>query len=75
MEANLTFKLPEEESEFKSAISGGHYKTVILNVKNELRRIVKYGAMTEEKKEIYKEVHDFINNELESKDLFTPEFY
>lgn len=46
MKMTLTFDLPEEKYESEMAVHGGDWHSVVYDVANELRRLVKYEINT-----------------------------
>jgi hypothetical protein len=62
--AMLRFDLPEEETEFQSAIHGADYKAILWNIDQMLRSHVKHGEHEPQAKAAYQEVRDFLRGEL-----------
>ena len=65
----LTFDLPEEEEDFRSAQEGSGWKYLILDILNHLRSEIKYASISEEKKAAYEEVRELIWNSIEERKL------
>ena len=67
--ASLQFDLPEESSEFMTAVRGGEYKTILWNIDQMLRSHVKYGEHSPEAREAYQTVRDFLISELNDRGI------
>lgn len=70
MKATLTFDLPDENTEFKLAINGHNYYSVLWNVDQKLRGLIKHGDITDEQYKIYDNIRDMIRVEMEKDGLF-----
>lgn len=62
--AILRFSLPEEESEFKSAIQGLEAKSVLWDIDQRCRSLLKHGDPTEEEARMAQEIRDMIPSHL-----------
>lgn len=62
--AMLKFDLPEEDTEFQSAVHGAAYKAILWNLDQMLRSHVKYGGHDALANAAYQEVRDFLRGEL-----------
>lgn len=58
MNIRLEFDLPDEEYEFRSAINGHKYRSVLIDLDNHLRSKLKYSDLTEVQDDIYEEVRE-----------------
>lgn len=56
--ATLTFSLPEQETEFRTAIDGCHYKGALWDFSQWLRNKLKYGDHPAEVKKMLGAVHE-----------------
>ena len=65
----LTFDLPEEEEDFRSAQEGSGWKHLLMDILNHLRAEINHGSITEEKKAAYEEVRELIWNSIEDRNL------
>jgi hypothetical protein len=67
MKATLEFNLPDEQSEFESAVNGHLYKHVVWDIDNYLRSKLKYSDLTDTEYTIYDDIRtvlwEFINAE------------
>ena len=58
--ATLRFTLPEEQDDFHSAISGGMAKSVLWEIDQRCRSLVKYGEPTDEARRLAEEIRELI---------------
>lgn len=56
MKATLEFNLPEEESEFNTALCGHKYKQALSDVASHLRHLYKYTNLPEEQYKLVMEI-------------------
>lgn len=61
MTIRIEFNLPEEEYEFKGAINGDKYRSVLIDMDNHLRSKLKYSELTETKYDVYEEIRNKLN--------------
>lgn len=63
--ATLKFNLPEEENEYNDAVNGGKYVSIIQELDNYLRGIIKYEDASNAKEKLrhqhFQEVRDKIH--------------
>ena len=62
--AILRFSLPEEESEFNSAQQGREAKSVLWDIDQRCRSLLKHGDPTEEEARLAQEIRDMIPSHL-----------
>lgn len=61
MKATLTFNLPDEAQEFRTAIDGWKWKSALNELSEELRSRVKFdNNMSEDQREAYQQVREKI---------------
>ena len=61
MKATITFNLPDEAQEFRTAIDGWKWKSALNELSEELRSRVKFdNNMSEEHREAYQQVREKI---------------
>lgn len=61
MKATLTFNLPDESQEFRTAIDGWKWKSALNELSEELRSKAKWdNNMSEEQREAYQQVREKI---------------
>ncbi len=58
--AILKFKLPDEQEEFKDALNGGKYLSVIQDLDEFFRQEIKHGNESDEKKDAF----EFVRKEI-----------
>jgi len=58
--ATLEFNLPEERSEFMTALHGGHYESCLCDIDNLCRQIVKHGQNSEETIKLAEQIRGLI---------------
>jgi len=67
MNVQIEFILPDEEYDFKGAIYGDKYRSILIELDNHLRHKLKYSELTDTQFEVYDELRDklyeLINNE------------
>lgn len=67
--ATLNFKLPEEQYEYKNAIHGGDWKSIVYEVSMFLRNKLKYGHEFKDANEALEAVRDELWNECKDANL------
>lgn len=65
----LSFDLPEEEQEFRTAQDAGEWRVVVLDVLEHLRSQLKYQELSEQKAAAYEEFRELIWNTLSDRGL------
>jgi glutamate-1-semialdehyde aminotransferase len=58
--ATLKFQLPEEEGDFKSAIQGREAKTILWEIDQRLRSLLKHGEPNEQEARLAEEIREMI---------------
>lgn len=61
MKAKLTFNLPEDEHEWNNAVNSNNMYLALWEIQQEIRRVWKYGELTEEQFEIVQQIYDKVN--------------
>lgn len=65
-QATLTFNLPEEESEFRTALNGGRYSLALGEIIKEFRDTLKYrDDLTKTQRAVYEELQTKIHRIIE----------
>ena len=64
MRAILKFKLPEEEAEYKMAVHGADYHSVLWNLDQHLRNFLKYGHQFSDVDSALEYIRKYIAEEL-----------
>ena len=62
--ATLEFNLPEDGDDFRYAINGEAYREALLNIREDVRQIWKYRALSEKEYEIVDEIYQMINERI-----------
>lgn len=61
MKAKLTFDLPEDEHEWENVVNANNMYCAIWEIQQEIRRVWKYGELTEGQFEIVQQIYDKVN--------------
>ena len=61
MKAKLTFNLPEDKHEWDNAVNANNMYCAIWEIQQEIRRVWKYGELTEGQFEIVEQIYDKVN--------------
>lgn len=61
MKAKLTFNLPEEQHEWENVVNANNMYCAIWEIQQEIRRVWKYGELTEGQFEIVQQIYDKVN--------------
>jgi hypothetical protein len=69
VKAILEFNLPEEQYEFRCALNGARWRSVVEDLDNELRSILKYGTAPQESEESLQQLRDKLHLFLEEEGL------
>jgi hypothetical protein len=62
--AILEFNLPEDGDDFRYAINGEAYREALNNIREDVRQIWKYRALSEKEYEIVDEIYQMINQRI-----------
>jgi glutamate-1-semialdehyde aminotransferase len=62
--AFIRFRLPEEQSEFETAIQGGRAKSALWDIDQECRSLLKYGEPTKAEAALAERIRALIPSEL-----------
>ena len=62
--ATLEFNLPEDGDDFRYAINGEAYREALHNIREDVRQIWKYRALSEKEYEIVDEIYQMINQRI-----------
>ncbi len=65
----LSFDLPEEEQEFRSAQEGGEWRIVMMDLLEHIRSQLKYQNLPDQKAAAYEEFRELIWNTLSDRGL------
>ena len=60
----IEFEIPEDQGELDAALRGREAISVLWEVDQRLRGLLKHGELTEEQTELAREIRDMIPNEL-----------
>jgi hypothetical protein len=71
MKVTLTFDLPEDASEYQSAIAGDDYRSVLDEIDEWLRQKVKYPSekQTDEETDCYRKAREHLSKLLNEREL------
>jgi|LakMenEpi08Jun12_1017391.scaffolds.fasta_scaffold00035_32 hypothetical protein len=61
MKAKLTFNLPEDQHEWENAVNANNMYLALWEIQQEIRRVWKYGELTEGQFEIVQQIYDKVN--------------
>lgn len=61
MKAKLTFDLPEDKYEWENVVNANNMYCAIWEIQQEIRRVWKYGELTEGQFEIVQQIYDKVN--------------
>lgn len=61
MKAILEFNLPDDKHEWDNAINADNMYCVIWDIRQEIRRVWKYGELSEEQFTIVEQIYDKVN--------------
>lgn len=61
MKAILEFNLPEDKNEWDNAVNANNMYCAIWDIRQEIRRVWKYGELTEGEFEIVQQIYDKVN--------------
>lgn len=61
MKASLEFELPVEYSEFRACLDGPDALSVLWEVDQRLRSLIKYGELAESAEDALQDVRDFLH--------------
>ena len=62
--ATLEFNLPEDGDDFRYAINGEEYYIALNNIREDVRQIWKYRALSEKEYELADEIYQMINERI-----------
>ena len=62
--AILEFNLPEDGDDFRHAVNGHEYHIALNNIREDVRQIWKYRALSEKEYEIVDEIYQMINERI-----------
>lgn len=62
MKAQLTFNLPEDQHEWENVVNANNMYCAIWDIQQEIRRVWKYGELTEGQFEIVEQIYDKVND-------------
>lgn len=69
MKAILEFNLPDDKEEYEMTVSAMKYFTVIWEMKQELRKKIKYSELSEAEYEAYEKIQEFFVELLNTSDI------
>jgi len=61
MKAKLTFNLPEDQHEWDNVVNANNMYCALWDIQQEIRRVWKYGELTEGQFEIVEQIYDKVN--------------
>ena len=64
MKATLTFTIPDEQAEFDAALRGREALTILHEIDQRLRSLLKYGSPTVEESRLAESIREMIPAEL-----------
>ena len=62
--ATLRYTLPDEQAEFDAARLGGEAKSILWDIDQRLRRVLKYAEPSEETRRLAEEIREMIPGEM-----------
>jgi hypothetical protein len=73
--AYLRFRLPQEQQEYDDAVTGREWRSVVQEMDEELRRVIKYGEekTTPEERELYGRIRQRLWEMREERGLTKPD--
>ena len=69
MKAKLTFNLPDDEHEWNYAVNSNNMYLALWEIQQEIRRVWKYGELTEGQFEIVQQIYDKVNDIINENNL------
>lgn len=69
MKAKLTFNLPEDQHEWDNAVNANNMYCALWEIHEEIRRVWKYGELTEGQFEIVEQIYDKVNEIINENNL------
>ena len=69
MKAIIEFTLPDEEQEFKEALSGGMFKYVLWRLDQDLRGKIKYEQLNDCEHKCYSDIRELLHQILSQNNL------